>query len=176
MHVSSCFSNIYKWLVKDRKSYALHNGRGLIIMQTRTESGKLEHEFLKEGGEGNPAKPGKLPKSDDITMTCMTYEHPHGTPRWENNKLPPEQTKSKYKQNIQTLPSHATWLGSHRSSPHHLFLSLSLLLSNFPLTWIGRCWLPKTNHMTIQPPCSRKYTSLVAWTITLATRLLHTDI
>ena len=116
VHVSSCFINIYKRLVKDRKSYALHNGRELIIMQMRTESGKLEHEgYLKEGGEGNPAKPGKLPKSDDITMTCMTYEHPHGTPRQENNKLPPEQTKPKYKQNIQTLPSHGTWLGSHRS-------------------------------------------------------------
>ena len=39
MHVSSCFSNIYKRLVKDRMSYALHNGRGLIIMQMRTKVG-----------------------------------------------------------------------------------------------------------------------------------------
>ena len=39
VHVSSCFSNIYNRLVKDRKSDALHNGRGLIIMQMRTEVG-----------------------------------------------------------------------------------------------------------------------------------------
>ena len=39
-------------------SYTLHSGRGLIIMQMRTESGKLEHKLLKEGGEGNPANPG----------------------------------------------------------------------------------------------------------------------
>ena len=39
VHVSSCFSNIYNRLVQDRMSYALHNGRGLIIMQMRTEVG-----------------------------------------------------------------------------------------------------------------------------------------
>ena len=39
VHVSSGFSNIYNWLVKDRMSYALHKGRELIITQMRTEVG-----------------------------------------------------------------------------------------------------------------------------------------
>ena len=33
VQVSGYVSNIYTRLVKDRMSYALHNGRGLIIMQ-----------------------------------------------------------------------------------------------------------------------------------------------
>ena len=39
VHVSGFVSNIYNRLVKDRMSYALHNGRGLIIMQMRTKVG-----------------------------------------------------------------------------------------------------------------------------------------
>ena len=39
VHVSGYVSNIYTRLVKDRMSYALHNGRGLIIMQMRTKVG-----------------------------------------------------------------------------------------------------------------------------------------
>ena len=45
-------------LVKDRMSYALHNGRGLIIMQMRELKWELENELLKEGGGENPANPG----------------------------------------------------------------------------------------------------------------------
>ena len=55
VHVSSWFSNIYNRLVQDRMSYALHNGRGLIIMQMRTESGKLEHELLEGRWRGKPS-------------------------------------------------------------------------------------------------------------------------
>ena len=39
MHVNGYVSNIYNRLVKERMSYALHNGRGLIIMQMRTKVG-----------------------------------------------------------------------------------------------------------------------------------------
>ena len=39
VHISGYVSNIYTRLVKDRMSYALHNGRGLIIMQMRTKVG-----------------------------------------------------------------------------------------------------------------------------------------
>ena len=39
VHVSGYVSNIYIRLVKDRMSYALHNGRALIIMQMRTKVG-----------------------------------------------------------------------------------------------------------------------------------------
>ena len=44
-------------LVKDRMSYALHNVRELIIMQMRHKAG-ISKRVMKEGGEGNPAKPG----------------------------------------------------------------------------------------------------------------------
>ena len=37
--VSNGFSNIYKRLVKDRMSYALHKVRELIIMRMRTKVG-----------------------------------------------------------------------------------------------------------------------------------------
>ena len=39
VQVSGCFSNIYNRLLKERMSYALDNGRGLIIMQMRTKVG-----------------------------------------------------------------------------------------------------------------------------------------
>ena len=39
VHVSGWISNIYNRLVQDRMYYALHNGRGLIIMQMRTKVG-----------------------------------------------------------------------------------------------------------------------------------------
>ena len=39
VHVSGYVGNIYIRLVKERMSYALHNGRGLIIMQMRTKVG-----------------------------------------------------------------------------------------------------------------------------------------
>ena len=39
VHVSGFVSNIFNRLVKNRMSYALHNGRGLIIMQMRTKVG-----------------------------------------------------------------------------------------------------------------------------------------
>ena len=39
VHVSGYVSNIYIRLVKERMSYALHNGRGLIIMHMRTKVG-----------------------------------------------------------------------------------------------------------------------------------------
>ena len=39
VHVSGFVSNIYNRLVKERMSYALHNGRGLIIMQMRNKVG-----------------------------------------------------------------------------------------------------------------------------------------
>ena len=58
------------------------------------------------------------------------------------------------------------------SAATSLSFSITIFIpSIFPLSWMGRCWLPKTNHMTIQPPCSQTYTSLVAWMTTLATRL-----
>ena len=38
-HVSGYVSNMYNRLVKERMSYALHNGRGLITMQMRTKVG-----------------------------------------------------------------------------------------------------------------------------------------
>ena len=56
MHVSGFVSSIYTGLVKNRMSYALHNGRGLIIMQMRTKVGTRKR--VTEGGEGNPANPG----------------------------------------------------------------------------------------------------------------------
>ena len=37
VHVSGFISNIYNSLVKERMSYALHNGRGLIVTQMRTK-------------------------------------------------------------------------------------------------------------------------------------------
>ena len=37
VHVSGFVRNIYNRLVKERMSYALYNGRGLIIMQMRTK-------------------------------------------------------------------------------------------------------------------------------------------
>ena len=37
--ISNGFCYIYKGLVKDRMSYALHKGRDLIIMQMRTKVG-----------------------------------------------------------------------------------------------------------------------------------------
>ena len=55
VHVSDLVSNIYNRLVKDRMSYTLHNGRGLIIMQMRTEVGKLEHELLEGRRRGKPS-------------------------------------------------------------------------------------------------------------------------
>ena len=57
----------------------------------------------------------------------------------------------------------------------HLHLSLSLLLFSPFSHWVelGDAVWPKL-IATIQPPWSRK--SLVAWTLTLATQLLHTDI
>ena len=51
VHVSGIVSNINTGLVKDRMSYALHNVRELIIMQ-------ISKRVMKEGREGNPAKPG----------------------------------------------------------------------------------------------------------------------
>ena len=39
VHVSGFVSSIYNRLVKERMSYALHNRRGLIIMQMRTKVG-----------------------------------------------------------------------------------------------------------------------------------------
>ena len=39
VHVSGYVSHIYTRLIKDRMSYALHNGRGLIIMQMMTKVG-----------------------------------------------------------------------------------------------------------------------------------------
>ena len=65
---------------------------------------------------------------------------------------------------------------SDSAAPSLSFSITPFIPSIFPLSWMGRCWLAKTNHMTIQPPCSRKYTFLVAWTLILATWLLHTDI
>ena len=39
VQVSGYVSNIYNRLVKERMSYALHNGRGLIILQMSTKVG-----------------------------------------------------------------------------------------------------------------------------------------
>ena len=39
VHVSGFVSRIYTGFVKDRMSYTLHDGRGLIIMQMRTKAG-----------------------------------------------------------------------------------------------------------------------------------------
>ena len=54
VHVSGYVSHIYNRLVKERMSYALHNGRGLIIMQMRTKVGKLEHKLLEGRRRGKP--------------------------------------------------------------------------------------------------------------------------
>ena len=62
---------------------------------------------------------------------------------------------------------------SDSAAPSLSFSITPFLQSIFQLSWMGRCWLAKTNHMTIQPPCSRKCTSLVAWTLMLAIRLRH---
>ena len=57
VHVSGIVRNINTGLVKDRMSYALHNVWELIIMQMRHKAG-ISKRVVKEGGEGNPAKPG----------------------------------------------------------------------------------------------------------------------
>ena len=55
VHVSGIVRNINTGLVKDSMSYTLHNVWELIIMQMRHKAGI---RVVKEGGEGNPAKPG----------------------------------------------------------------------------------------------------------------------
>ena len=55
--LSVIVSNINTGLVKDRMSYALRNVREIIIMQMRHKAG-ISKRGVKEGGDGNPAKPG----------------------------------------------------------------------------------------------------------------------
>ena len=113
MLVSSCFSNIYKWLVKDRKSNALNKGRRLIIMQMQTESGKLETwVYWRKAERETQLNPETPEEWRHHAGTYMTYE----TPRQENNKLPPEHNQTKSTTKNTDMPSHGTWLGSHRFS------------------------------------------------------------
>ena len=53
--------------------------------------GNWNTSYLKEGGEGNPAKPGN---SRRVTTSHRNVHDPHGTPRQENNKLPLEHNKT----------------------------------------------------------------------------------
>ena len=45
---------------------------------------------------------------------------------------------------------------SDSTAPSPSFSITPFIPSIFPLSWMGRCWLAKTNHMTIQSQCSRK--------------------
>ena len=48
---------------------------------------------------------------------------------------------------------------SNSTEPSFSFSITLFIPSIFLLSWMRRCWLAKTHYMTIQPPCSWKYTS-----------------
>ena len=64
--VSGFVSRINMGLVKDRMSYALHNGRGLIIMQIRSKAGIRKR--VNEGRRrGKPRETLLNPETAEVT-------------------------------------------------------------------------------------------------------------
>ena len=84
---------------------------------------------------------------------CRAYEHPHGTPIHQNNKLPPEHTKPKHKQMIQTRPAMAH--GSDPTYPHS-YIDSVILIRLYWLGYIGLSLIARfIRHLTMSK-CFKK--------------------